>query len=171
MIRYSKILFNKLLISTVILSLSACIKGDGELPESMQKGAQSADALVGKWVSDCKQNSSDEYTVYTYIFGETVAGSNGDYRGTFETFPDADCQKSAFRTIAFFGNYSLGETITTTDGVKAQQFSVRADFTIFIGNPWSDSFTNIYHIDSNDVMYIGDSTALNFLRPYHRKFE
>jgi len=93
---------------------------------SSSETAESNNPLVGKWLSNCYEflNTEDEAGNNRYVISE-ITFSESEYVDNFTSYTDNNCTNDPIVEMSAF-TYTIGEMITTTDGVKATRISLTA---------------------------------------------
>jgi len=124
----------------------------------MQSGCSSSsdsasNLLIGTWLSSCHERTDSKgafiayATILLVISGDTSVSNITEYTDINCTIPNGN-------TFTLNQSYTLGEQVTTTDGLTAQRITLTSDFDFF-GNPINITIENIYRVTGVEL-YFGD---------------
>jgi len=132
-------------------------------------------SLAGNWRSDCVLTGNNDTGAISIYTRETISLDSGSMSLEFGDYIEASCSVVAASRPGgiIHGNYSLGNTLSTSDGLDAIEF----DYTLTDLDGKELSVDNILYLDG-DIIYTGtgigtandsrpDSLRLNF--PYRRQ--
>lgn len=195
-------LFKRFAVITLALLMAGCGGGDSGNPADPDKanpditnpetvtpapatGKGDTSELEGKWIKPCGPvDSSDSennlYDVVTHVF-------SSDYKLTSElkNYTDSSCTTPfSYAAVAQADlTFSVGEALTTSDGLSAREIDTLVVKTSGSANvEWKKKDYTIYHISDSGILYLGDdvsdsdgttaalrSTKLDFNRGYTKQ--
>ncbi|WP_416397506.1 hypothetical protein [Allohahella sp. A8] len=141
---------------------------DGTDPEVPGDSSAVAQALVGQWKGQCVENSTSRGTTH-YAGAYNFTESGVEYL-TY-AYDNADCvgEPTAIKT-AVSGEYTLGSTVTTTEGMQATEIGF--EFSELNGEAYSFERTDILAVEAGSL-YLGGklenggrTNSLNLDRPF-----
>lgn len=136
---------NHMLVIMLVLIVCACSSSSED----------NTNPLAGTWLSNCHARNDSNGVFIAYSIISIIITDNMSSTTTTE-YTDSSCTISNGTTFTLDENYTLGEQVTTTDGVEAQRITFKSEYILF-AQPIIASREMVYRITGVEL-YFGDYT-------------